>query len=145
MDAPDVYSMLARRFYRGFWICRVLYWVSVIFGGLVFIPGYRSWAVVAFIAGVHFYIGWTVAARKIKSASCVSENPQHVYWVRATTIQPPNFSDTFITLHLRDGSELEVGLSKDQIRRLVDWLAERNPSLRVGAFDDSSEAADEWQ
>ena len=42
----------------------------------------------------------------------------------------------FVQLHLRDGNHLEVRLSTPQMRELIAWLTEMNPSLRVGDFYD---------
>lgn len=145
MQSPEVFRLLTRRIRRGFWICRVLWWITAaLFVVLLFFPVGRLWAVAALIASIHFYIGSAFAARKMRTAVTISEDPGQVYWVAPTT-PPPLLSDTFITFHLRDGAKLEVGLPIDELRRLLPWLKQHEGSLRVGAYDSDGAIPEEWR
>ena len=146
MEAPEVFRMLTRRIRRGFWICLIFFCLTSALGmTLLILSVGRQWAVLSFVAAMHFYVWRIFAARKMRSAVTVSQNPHHVYWVRPTTIQLSACSDTFIALHLRDGAELEVGLPIDEVRRFVAWLSEHNPSLRIGAYDSDGDIPEEWK
>ena len=43
-------------------------------------------------------------------------------------------------LHLRDGRQFEAGLPPDEMSAFISWLAEQNPTMRMGTYD-SNECA----
>ena len=141
MQSSQVYRLLVRRIRRGLIIFSILWLVSSASGGLALIcPGGRPWAVAAFLAGILFYLGADHVRKRDASAWRVSENPQLVYWAHPMTPHQP-LSDraihdcTLLMLHLRDGTEFEVGLPVAEMRSFVTWLSERNPSVRWGVYD----------
>src|SRR5580698_10568023 len=138
MEIPEGYQLFLRRGPRGIMIFGILRIVSAVFGGVALtIPGYRAWAVASILAyglfsvGLHHVRGWYVSARK------VSENPQLVYWAHPTAVRQHLSSAAIqncklLTLHLRDGTQFEVGarMSQKEIRSFIAWLSESNSSIR---------------
>src|SRR3990172_5107491 len=150
MQSSEFYRMLIPSLRGAVIISSILWYVSIACGGVaLFVPGGRPWAVIAFIAGVMFYL-WSANLRKMNEAAyMISENPEVVYWAHPMgqhqplsddsiddyTCPNPMLRRTFLRLHLRDGTQFEFGLPPAEMRRLVTWLRERNPSVRLGAYD----------
>lgn len=140
--------MIARRLRRGFVLFRILYLASAVVAGVALIvPGGCPWAIAAFAAGILFYFFWSEAGKHGLNAQNVCQNPQLVYWVHPVAypvLQRNLFRRSaenrrqYMLLHLRDGTELEVTLLPDQMEMFIDWLTERNPSVRIGDYDNGT-------
>ena len=144
MQLPEGYRLFLRRGPRGMIIFGTLRLVSFLVV-VVALPMhfYPAWVVAGifayglFTVGSHHVRNWYVSARK------VSENPQLVYWAHPTTVRQHLSSDSIqncrlLTLHLRDGTQFEVGaqMSQKEMRSFIAWLSESNPSIRWGFYDD---------
>jgi hypothetical protein len=102
-------------------------------------PGCRPWVVAAVLASILFYLALSLVRKGISLAWNVSEKPQLVYWAQPSTLSEkfsPDLIDfKFLTLHLRNGRQLEVHLPPTEMRELITWLKDRNPSVRLGPYD----------
>lgn len=142
MESPEVYRVLIHRIRRGLVICTILWYASVAFIVLaLMVPGGRPWAVTAFLTSLMCNYGVVHVRIRIATACAVSENPKLIYWAHPTSgrrrVSDVAIDDCILLmLHLRDGSEYEVGLPTVQMRVFINWLRENNPSVRVGAYDD---------
>ena len=145
MQSSEVYYLLVRRIRRGLVIFTILWFASVIVTCILalIVPGGRPWAVTAFLASIYIYLGRDHVGKRHISALRVSEYPQVVYWAHPTSGHQAFSNDamhdcTLIMLHLRDGTEFEVRLPPEQMRAFIAWLVERNPSVRLGAYDETA-------
>jgi len=94
------------------------------------------------MAAILFAMGMNHVRNRYIAARKVSDNPQLVYWAQPTTnahtaVGKANDCKILI-LHLRDGTQIEVGLPPAEMRKCIEWLTVQNPSIRLGAYDVSS-------
>jgi hypothetical protein len=141
MQLPETYRSFMRRVRRGGIVLRILSLVFIGLGGLALAtPGFRPWTAAAFLLAVSCLLGVRHVGSRYVSAWKVSENPQIVYWAHPTT-RHEHLADgaiqecELLTLHLRDGTQFELGLPPGDMRDFVTWLSERNASVRFGAYD----------
>jgi len=155
LQLPEGFCKLIRRLRRGGIIFHSLYLVfcgcagGAIFAGLFF-HGWIPWAIAAFIMGLVCRLTVLLSVgRKYISAWKVAENPQIVYWAHSLdgqgrAVGKPVTESKNIRLHLKDGTQLEVeavrgtGTSQEQLREIISWLRQRNPSIRWGDYDKPS-------
>ena len=96
-----------------------------------------SWAIASFLASLLFIIGWVLMRQKCNAAWKISNNPQMVYWAHSRAL-PPRIARyvmkdyRVLTLHLRDGVQLDVNLPLHDLSKFSSWISERNPSVRWG-------------
>jgi hypothetical protein len=152
MQLPEGFCLLISRLQRGVMIFRSLYLVFAGCAGAAFFAGcfyhaWIPWAVVAFIMGLACRLAVLLhVAPRYRSARKIVENPQIVYWGHSIDGRG-QFTDTTviesnkIKLHLKDGGQLAVeavrgtGTSQKQLREVISWLHQRNPSMRWGNYD----------
>lgn len=143
MEPKQVLHLIGHRFRRGMIICRVIGVVTVGFAGaLVMTPGAWPWAIIAFIIANIFIVAHVLIGQKYLSAWKICENAGIVYWAHATDrhqkVSAVAVTEcNFLTVHLRDGTECEVALPPKKMGKFVDWLKQRNPLIRWGAYDAS--------
>jgi len=141
MESTEVYRLLTRQIRRGLIVFPTLGLVSCAFGGVVLNTAtLRPWALAALLAGINLFLGWNHVRKRAVAARKVSQNPRIVYWSHPNTrIRPLSYEAieecTLITVHLRDATQLEVGLPPAQMRSFVAWLKEQNPTIRWGVYD----------
>lgn len=116
------------------------------FGALIFHWGITLF-ILCFVMGLvcrltaRLHIG-----RRYISARKVAENPQIIYWGHDTDQQglATDWAVTqskTITLHLKDGSQLAIeavrgaGITQEQLREVISWLRQKNPSIGWGNYD----------
>jgi hypothetical protein len=148
MELPEGFRKLIRRLRRG---GIIFHSSSLVFfgcacGALIFHWG-MSWAIAAFIMSLVCRLTILLSVgRKYISAWKVAETPQIVYWAHSLDGQGRAIGKSVnesknIRLHLKDGTQLEVeavrgaGTSQEQLREIVSWLRQRNPSIRWGDYD----------
>jgi len=145
LQLPEGFCKLIRRLRRGGIVFHSLFLVFLGCGcaAVIFHWGI-SWVITAF--NVSLVCRLTVllsVGRKYISAWKVAENPQIVYWAHSLdgqgrAIDTPVSESKNIILHLKDGTPLEVeavrgtGTSQEQLREIISWLRQRNPSIRWG-------------
>ena len=149
---PDGFYLLIRRLQRGVVIFRTLYLlfagstgVALILG-LLF-HGWIPWALVAFMASLSCRLAVLLhVGPRYVSARKVLKNPQIVYWGHSIDGRG-QFTDTTVVesprlkLHLKNGAQLQIevvrgtGTSQEQLREVVLWLRNHNPSIRWGDYD----------
>jgi hypothetical protein len=147
MQPSEVYRLLTRQMPKRviiFQLCSLAFMVcsaTALFSWRSF-----SWAIAAFLTSFLFIVGWVLMRQKCVAAWKASENPKIVYW--AQTRELPRRVARYgmrdykvLTLHLRDGHQCEVNLPPDDLRKFTNWLSERNPSVRWGAYDDLDSTA----
>ena len=148
LQLPEGFRKLIRRLWRGGVIFHSssLVFLGCACGALIFHWGI-SWAIAAFIMGLVCRLSVVLSVgRKYISAWKVAENPQIIYWAHSLdgqgrAIDKPVTESKNIRLHLKDGTQLEVaavrgtGTSQEQLREIISWLRQRNPSIRWGNFD----------
>ncbi|HEY1661095.1 MAG TPA: hypothetical protein VGI03_01635 [Verrucomicrobiae bacterium] len=145
---PEGLCILIRRLRRGgvFFHSLYLVFLGCGCGALMFHWGI-PWFILCFILGlicrltVLLHVG-----RRYISARKVTENPGIVYWGYATdrqgcaTDRAVTEANT-IKLQLKDGSHLAVeavrgaGITREQLREVIAWLRQKNPSIRWGNYD----------
>lgn len=141
LQSTEVSRLLSRRIRRGRTIFGVLFIVLTAFSGLAWVARREALAVSAFLAALLFGLAFDHVRKRRISVRNVSANPQQVYWAHPTVIPPQHrwlYRYTrlqFVTLHLRDGSRFEAGLTADEMQSFIDWLKHRNPSVRFGTYD----------
>ena len=144
-ESTVVYVTLSRRYRRVYLVERLLSGTSLLATvGLFLIPGGLPWAVLTFALTVAFSVGWGNAARLSTLLDVVFENPSTVYWAQPTWA-PDSLRKRaglpwgaivwdYVTLHLRYGTRLQVRSSPEDIRELLAWLADRNPTVHLGNY-----------
>lgn len=148
LQLPEGFCKLIRRLRRGGIIFQSLYFIFLgcACATLIFHWGI-SWAITAFIMSLVCRLTVLLSVgRQYISAWKVAENPQIVYWAHSLDGQGRAI-DTLVTesknirLHLKDGTQLAVeavrgtGISQEQLREIISWLQQRNPSIRWGNYD----------
>jgi hypothetical protein len=148
LQLPEGFCKLIRRLRRGGIIFNSLYYVFLgcACAALIFHWGI-SWAITAFILGLVCRLTFLLSVgRRYISAWKVAENPQIVYWAHSLdgqgrAIVEPVAESKNIRLHLKDGTQLAVeavrgtGTSHEQLREIISWLRQCNPSIRWGDYD----------
>ena len=148
LQLPEGFCKLIRRLRRGGIIFHSLFLVFLgcACGALIFHWGF-SWVIAAFIMSLVCRLTVLLSVgRKYISAWKVAENPQIVYWAHSLdgqgrAIDKHVKESKNIRLHLKDGTQLEVeavrgtGTSQEQLREIISWLRQRNPSIRWGDYD----------
>ena len=141
MEQPKAYRSFIRRVRCGVFLFQILTLASPVFGAWALAtPGCRSWAAVCFLVALLFGLARNQVRGRYISARKVSETPQIVYWAHPTRPFEPRSNETIgecklLMLHLQDGTQLEVDLPPAEMCRLIDWLTEKNPSIRLGVYD----------
>ena len=143
MESLKGLHSFVRRVRRGVIIFQALGLASAAFTGFELLrPGCRSWAASSFLAALLFGLARNHIRGRYFSARKVSENPEIVYWGHATT-RFEHFSSEeikgcrILTLHLRDGTQLEIDLPPAEMCNFVAWLRIQNLSMRWGSYDES--------
>ena len=99
------------------------------------------WAIVGVMIGLSGSVIQSMVKMKADVARLVVELPTLIYWAHPTEGRR-SFSDvaihdcTFLVLHLRDGQKFDVVLQPPEMRAFISWLIERNPTIRLGRFDE---------
>ena len=119
----------------------ILRMICLALSGVAFYLGTYSWALLAFLATVGCSLLLVHVGGRGVSAWKVSTNPKIVYWAHSTTRDEKKFDAPIadcphVTLHLRDGTHLDIDLAPADMRIFVAWLTEHNPSIRCGRYDD---------
>jgi hypothetical protein len=151
LQLPEGFCKLLRRFRRGGILFHSLYLILLgCAGGALVCHLGISWAIAAFILCLVCRLTVLLSiGRKYISACNVAENPQIVYWGHSMdrqgrAIDTPVTESKNILLHLKDGTQVEVeavrgtGVSQTQLREIIFWLRQRNPSIRWGDYDKPS-------
>lgn len=139
--APQGYQIFLRRISRGILLFRVLWLAFMGLSALAFaIPEYRHWTIICFLLSVIFAVAMNHVSKRHISAWKVSDNPKLVYWAYPTTNDGSfsNFAQEKykgVTLHLRDGCQLDVDLPPKELQAFLNWLKEENHSIRWGNYD----------
>ena len=152
MIPPQVFRLLTRQMPNRviiFQLLQIAFMACSIM--TLFFWGSFPWAIAAFLASLIFTLGWVLTRQKCIIAWTLSKNPQLVYWAHPTRAKDDRVSDDpindckLLTLHLRDGTQFQARLSMEEMRSFITWLRERNPSVRLGAYDnlDSTTKAEE--
>jgi hypothetical protein len=148
MQLPEGFRILIRHLRRGVVIFKSLKLVFLGCAVGVFIfHGGIAWVITSFILGLVCELTALLhVGRRYISAWKVAENPQIVFWGHSVDRQgqatdKPVIDSKNLKLHLRDGTQLEVeavsgtGMSQEQLRDIILWLRQRNPSMRWGDYD----------
>jgi hypothetical protein len=143
-QAIDVCRMVIdHRIARWLVISTILWYASVallVCSMIAGLPGIVPALIVLLIFTLHMVI-----VRDRNNQACrIAENPQLVDWVHPLSghqLMSGSFvSDaiddcTSLLLHLRDGTTFKAELPASQMRVYVAWLAQRNPSVQWGGYD----------
>jgi len=144
MKEPEAYHRFKRRIRRGVVFFHMLWIVSVVFAGVTLVtPGRRCWAVSGLLMGILSGLAARQVRERYISARKVSENPQVVYWAHPTRPFVRFSSEKveeckLLTLHLKDGTQLEVDLPPEDMGTFIAWLKESNPFIRWGPYENHS-------
>lgn len=143
MNPPESYQLILRRAYRGRILFSAISFILAIFTGLALVvPEYPCWSVSAFLGALLFSMGARIVHQRYTVALKVCENPKAVFWVHPTRIEDSLLSEETLTacniatLHLCDGSRLEINLRPAEMKTFVAWLKEQNPSIKLGSYDE---------
>jgi hypothetical protein len=141
LQIPDSLQTFLRRLHRGALILRILWLFLMALAVLALILSAFLWAALAFLLVMACVLLGIHVSRRYLVAWKVATNPQWVYWAHATpgfdrSLDAPLSDCSHLTLHLRDGSFLQIDLPPISINELVAWLTEHNPSVRCGRYDD---------
>jgi hypothetical protein len=141
VQIPDSLQAFLRKLRRGALILRILWMFLIALSALALILNAWLWSLLAFLTVIACVLLGIHVSRRYLAAWKVSTNPQWVYWVHATpgfdrSLDAPIADCSHLTLHLRDGSFLQIDLPPNSINELVVWLVEHNPTLRCGPYDD---------
>lgn len=109
-------------------------------GGCVIIPNGYPWIVSFFLLMILFVLARHHVGTRYNTALTVAEDPLLVYWAHSDDpdqdITVEKIQDCkFITLHLRNGTKLEVDIPQQTMPDLIAWLRKKNPSIKLGAYD----------
>lgn len=157
MQSTEVYYLLSRRILFRVVFCKILsigsivVWVSLIVINVNFngSPCY-GWAILAFLVGGVFHVFGVFALERARVAWRLAEEPRLVYWAHPTDPGGRMRYDgsrltescSHLVLHLRDGSEFSATLPPRLMRLFISWLIEKNPSVRLGAYDGPGDKPD---
>jgi hypothetical protein len=146
MLTTEGFQSLICKILRGAIIFRILRIVFIALAGFALYLGSYSWALLAFLVAVSCsLLLQLVLGRRYAGVWKVSTDPKVVYWAHPTpgfdkSIDAPISECRHITLHLRDGTYVEIDLTVSQMKEFVAWLTEHNPSIRCGRYDNSGYA-----
>jgi hypothetical protein len=141
METPEIYRILSRRMHRGIIIFGALIFALCVLGGVALADKERTWGVSAILAALLCGVGFHRVRSRDSAALKISEQPHLVYWAHVTVIPPrqqwllASTDVQSLTLHLRDGTQFDACLAPNEMMKFTDWLTERNPSIRRGAYD----------
>jgi hypothetical protein len=114
---------------------------AMVTGGFCMTSRHRvPWLITAWLLATCLLLAYRHVRIRHYIGRQVSNNPGLVYWAHTSSSQDPSpdvdvSNSTLIVLHLRNGTQLEVGLPIDEMRTLITWLRIRNPSIRWGSYD----------
>lgn len=141
MQPSEVFRLLTCGIRRGLIMFSILWLVSIgCTGSALLVSSLHPWAVAGFLAAILLGLAWIHVRGRYLAAWKVSENPQLVYWAHSREL-PRRVARygmrdyKVLMLHLRDGHQYEFNLSPDDLHKFTNWLSERNPSVRWGAYD----------
>jgi hypothetical protein len=141
MDSTQIYRILTQKIRRGiliFYVLKIISMVACVY--LLITDGVGPWVALYFVAVVISYVSIGHVRKRAIAATKVSQDPQIVYWAHPSTPHEPLSSNsihecTILTLHLRDGTQLEVNLPLKQMNDFIAWLKEHNSTIRWGPYD----------
>ncbi len=141
MQSTDGFQLFLRKLRRGALILRILWLFFTALFALALILNAWPWSLLAFLVVIACVLLGIHVSRRYLVAWKVSTNPQWVYWAHATpgfdhSLDAPLSDCPHVTLHLRDGSHLDIDLTPPHMREFVAWLSEHNPTLRCGRYDE---------
>lgn len=140
-EEARVFRLITRQVRRGMTLFRTLTLGFLGVGlALVAYPSARGWGVACLVAVAVFVIGNVHLLQTYSSAFNVCQQRGIVYWVHGASRRGDLVPDApghwrRVVIHLRDGTQCGVGLPQAEVIGFIDWLRERNPTMRIGSFD----------